>query len=201
MSKFKIKLKLQGLDLEVEGSREDLPQLSAQLGAQLTGLIQPALALVEGGSTNDVSPRAADVVTEGETPKRKKKRAARTVGAANTDTSDTTIDWTHDPRKWGSPTQNWNTLQKSIWLIYVASKEKGLSELTQSQITATFNKHFKQAGTIMGSNVARDLGKKKLGRDALVGENTTKSPSAWFLTETGEAQAQKLISGQPSEAE
>jgi hypothetical protein len=38
MSKFKFKLKLQGLELEMEGSRDDIPLIAHNLGNQLTGL-------------------------------------------------------------------------------------------------------------------------------------------------------------------
>jgi hypothetical protein len=60
-------------------------------------------------------------------------------------------------------------------------------------IAKTFNQHFKQASTIRGSNVSRDLGNAKLTAPALVGEDTTKHPSLWFLTDEGRNRAQALI--------
>ena len=39
MSKFKFKLKLQGLELEMEGAREDIPLMAQNLGNQLTGTL------------------------------------------------------------------------------------------------------------------------------------------------------------------
>jgi hypothetical protein len=37
MSKFTIKVKLQGLEIEVEGTREDAPKIASQLGKRLPG--------------------------------------------------------------------------------------------------------------------------------------------------------------------
>jgi hypothetical protein len=47
-SKFKITLKLQGFELQVEGSREDIPMLTKNVSAQLAGMLMPATNMVEG---------------------------------------------------------------------------------------------------------------------------------------------------------
>ena len=199
MSKFKIKLKLQGLELEVEGSREDLPHLSKNLSDQITGLIQPAVALVSGEEAPETIPQSGLVIegTATDTTRKKRKKTTRTnnnpSSAAVTEGS--AIDWVHDPQKWGSPSQTWKAWEKAIWLIYVVSKETETTQLSHVQIVATFNKHFKQAKTIAPFNVARDLGRKKSGKEALVGENTVKSPSEWFLTDEGRKYAEKLAAG------
>jgi hypothetical protein len=52
MSKFTVKVKLQGLEIEVEGTREDAPRLAQQIGKQLGGLLQaPALLASGNGDT------------------------------------------------------------------------------------------------------------------------------------------------------
>ena len=51
MSKFKFKLKLQGLELEMEGAREDIPLMAQNLGNQLTdscSLLQTWLRMTKG---------------------------------------------------------------------------------------------------------------------------------------------------------
>jgi hypothetical protein len=87
----------------------------------------------------------------------------------------------------------WTSLQKSLWLLYVVENILSKSELTVTQISETFNKHFRQAKTIRPSNVSRDLGQKKIGNKALVGENTTVTPSSWYLTEEGKKFVQNLL--------
>jgi hypothetical protein len=103
------------------------------------------------------------------------------------------IEWQHDASKYGNPQQSWNTAKKAIWIIYVVAKEANLSQLTASQITDTFNRKFKQAGSIRATNVSRDLGLAKLKTPALTGEDTTKSVSEWFLTDGGSKFAQEAI--------
>src|SRR4051812_29201836 len=48
MAKFHIKLKLQGLELEVDGTRDDLPVLREALAQQFSGLLGPATDLADG---------------------------------------------------------------------------------------------------------------------------------------------------------
>jgi hypothetical protein len=48
LSKFMIKLKLQGLELEIDGSREEMPNITQNLGRQIAGMLQPAGAIIEG---------------------------------------------------------------------------------------------------------------------------------------------------------
>lgn len=198
MSKFKITLKLQGLELEIEGSKDDIPHLSKNVANQLAGLIAPAAATASIGAEHEqqirtINPGGGEPLKK---PRRKKANSNKTISPSG-DRHSNSIDWVHDPEKWGSPQQTWNTADKSIWLLYVVEKEQHLTELSQPEITSTFNKHFKQAGILKPSNVSRDLGKKKSGTKdapALVGENTTKSPSTWFLTDAGKKHAEKLIS-------
>lgn len=77
--------------------------------------------------------------------------------------------------------------------MYVVSQELKLSQLTAPQIADTFNRKFKQAGLIRGTNVSRDLGNLKTRNPSQVGEDTTQTVSEWFLTDAGIAQAQETI--------
>lgn len=45
MSKYKFRLKITGLEMEYEGTREDIPVITKQLNQQFGGLISPEKAL------------------------------------------------------------------------------------------------------------------------------------------------------------
>jgi len=201
MAKFRIKLKLQGLDLEIEGSRDDAPLIAQQLGTQFAGLLQPAAQIVVGDDGDEVpanvllapSAASADSGSGGRKRAPKKKRSVPVAAADGGLSDEAPLDWRHDPSKWGSPKQEWNTATKAIWLLYVASKETDQTEISAKRIANTFNKHFKQAGKIQSFNITRDLGKQKVGKDAPVSEDTTQPTSPWFLTESGIRRAQALV--------
>lgn len=198
MSKFKIKLKLQGLDLEIEGSKDDIPAISRNLADQVSGLLMPAANIVEGsdpGSAREllnVTPNIPPV-----SQSRGKRRPATTrratplsSGAGN---SVEAFDWRHDAAAFGNPVQTWTTADKSMWLLYVVSKQQVTQEMSAPQIANTFNKHFRQAGPIRANNVSRDLGRFKTSPPPRVSEDSTKNPSVWFLTDEGIKHAETLV--------
>jgi hypothetical protein len=195
MSKFKVKFKITGLEFEIEGSREDVPLISRNLASQFGGMFTPAANIVQGSSPAlgrdpiEVTP-AAPISGSG----RSNRRTSRRVSAADVSKPSKVFDWNHNVQEWGSPAQAWNPLQKSIWLLYVAKAQGVTTEMTTSQIANTFNKHFRQSGVIRPSNVSRDLGKAKTLPPSKVGEDSTKDPSTWFLTEQGEKTAVELVS-------
>lgn len=201
MAKFRIKLSLQGLDLEIEGSREEAPLIAQSLTRQFSGLLQPATDIVDGNEVPSPRPQADLILTVPPPPasgggrrgSRRRRNQAPTATADNG--SDQPLDWVHDPAKWGMPRQSWNTANKAIWLLYVVSSELGQNELTARTIAATFNKHFKKANQILQHNVSRDLGKakQKAGKNSPIAEDTTKEPPGWFLTDAGVAKAQNLV--------
>jgi hypothetical protein len=192
MSKFKFKLKLQGLEMEMEGSREDIPLMAQNLGNQLAGLMQPAADMAAGNlSEYDGAPITIDHSTGDRT--KGKKRRKRSLVAQLSSGDAAAIEWQHNSSKYGNPQQAWNTAKKAIWVIYVVAHEAGISQLTATQIAETFNRKFKQAGLIRATNVSRDLGAAKLKNPAFTGEDTSKSISEWFLTDAGSKAAQDSI--------
>jgi len=198
MSKFKVKMKLQGFELEIEGSREDVPLIAQNLSQQLSGLMAPAGAIIDGQSLNTPLTSAPAILTAGSTDtsstKRKSRRHSGNPKTPPDIAVESVVHWRHDSTKYGSPQQEWVTADKAIWLLYVVKMETQTAELSANQIFSTFNKHFKQAGIIQKFNVKRDLGKLKVGKGAaLVGEDTTKDPSCWYLTASGDKKAQELI--------
>lgn len=191
MSKFKIRLKIQGFELEVEGTREDIPTITQNIGQEFAGMLAPVAQIVEGENPNQTN--MAPTNGSGTSENIRKKRVRKTISTRE-GTDVEAVDWVHDASKWGNPLQDWSTSEKSIWLLYVAKNEKGTGELSLGQITKTFNKHFKQAKLIIQGNVGRDLGKLKVKPDAWVGEDTTKTPTTWFLTQNGQKEAERLVS-------
>lgn len=190
MGKFKVKFKIQGLELEVEGERDEIPQVTSAIQHQLGNLLSAPKAIT-GTDVTLMSPAAPapEAVANAS-----RKRANRGRSSAPSDKGAVTpLDFRHDPQKYGNPDQSWKTLQKSIWLLFVSEQQASTSEMSGGIIAATFNKHFRQAGEIKVGNVNRDLGVAKGKNPALLGEDTTKQPPAWYLTAAGKTAAQKLI--------
>jgi hypothetical protein len=193
MSKFKIKMKLSGFELEIEGSKEDVPNIQQALSQQLGGLLQPAAGLIEETPQPQMKTIESEPVTAPPVRNNKpRKRAASTAAPRSSGSeSDAALsNWPRDITKYCAPTQSWSTREKSLWVMYVALKEEIAAELSTNQIRSTFNKHYRQAKTIDTSNINRDLGRLK---GKLVLEDVDKSPSAWFLTDAGIAAVEQEL--------
>jgi hypothetical protein len=193
MAKFKVRFKIEKLELEIEGERETLPAITHGLKQQMTGFLQAPATVI---GIEELPRVPSTVISDGNggrevTPKRKRRNRS----SETEDSASAPIDFRHDSTKWGNPKQEWTTVQKAMWLLFVLSKQTEHKELGYTCIAETFNKHFRQAKAIQKGNVGRDLGKAKLA--SLVGEDTTKTPSAWYLTSEGEKTVQKLI-GEPN---
>jgi len=52
MGKFRIRLKVQGLEVEVDGEREDIPAITSAVNSQLTAQVAPPFRpiLAKGGN-------------------------------------------------------------------------------------------------------------------------------------------------------
>jgi len=191
MSKFKIKMKLTGFELEIEGSKDDVPSIQQALSQQLGGLLQPAAGLIDEAPLPQMKTIEAEAAQQPARNGKAKKRPAQSSARSNSAESDVPLaPWPRDVSKYVSPTQAWNTRDKALWILYVAHQEKIASEASGIQIRDTFNLHYRQAKPITLSNVNRDLGRVK---GQLVGEDMKTTPPSWFLTETGVAAvAQKI---------
>ncbi len=198
MAKFKVKLKIKGFELEVEGEKKDVQQITNQLGNQLNNMVSPVAQIAESSDAN-----YQDIPNGNKLPSKQTKNnrtISKNSSSKNTNSSSSTsgsskkrdrtpavaLDLNVDPNKWTIPTQEWSTLEKSLWLLYMLKKEMKVNEARAKDIAATYNKHLRQTGEVRPTNVARDLGKSKSGKSALVGENTQDFPYKWYLTETGE---------------
>jgi hypothetical protein len=195
MSKFRLKMKLQGFELEIEGTRDDVPQIAQSLSRQIGGMFEPAAQIITGDASEISEAEQISAPEALPAPaKRKRSPKKRTATASTSAGADSdALDWRHDSSKWGMPQQSWKTAAKSIWLLYVAREATNEREMSAARIASTFNKHFRQANRVMPNNVSRDLGKQKLKTPAPVGEDTSKDPPQWFLTDEGVRQARALI--------
>lgn len=192
MSRFKMEFELQGLKVKIEGSREDASLITQNLGGQIAGVLQPMAQIIDGSTSTldgDIEASTADVP-----PKKARKRRQPSVSYSVSKDDSAALDFPISPEKFGVPRQAWKTADKALWLIYVLKESNKGDQHTTRTIVETFNKHFKQSGKITTSNVTRDLGRLKANeRPAPVGEDSTKEPSTWYLTEEGQKRAQKLV--------
>ncbi len=182
MAKFKMRMKLTGFELELEGERADIPVMAANLGQQFSQLLVPAANIADGTRPRAIdaiaSPQAAPV--EANAPGRRSS-TRRVNGLSGKKAPTEAVDFTHDTSKWGNPLQSWNPTSKAIWLLHVVECAVGTKELAAAEISATFNKHFKAFGRIITGNVSRDLKKSKSGANALFIEDSDASPHKWSL--------------------
>jgi hypothetical protein len=200
MSKFKIKMKLTGFELEIEGSKDDVPNIQQALSQQLNGLLQPPAGLIEEApppQMKTIEPESVVALPTRTTKARKRPVSTVSPRSNGSDSESALNNWPRDITKYCAPAQAWSTREKVLWVLYVALKEEIAAELSTPQIKSTFNLHYRQAKTIDTSNINRDLGRLK---GKLVLEDVTKSPPAWFLTETGvtvvEQQINKMKQGE-----
>lgn len=200
MSRFKMEFELQGLKVKIEGSREDASLITQNLGGQIAGVLQPITQIIDG--TANTSGNETEVsLTESPSKKHRKRRQSSIAHSASKDES-AALDFKISPEKFGVPRQTWKTAEKALWLIYVLQDSNKGDQHTTRTIVETFNKHFKQSGTITTSNVTRDLGRLKTNeRPSPIGEDSTKEPATWYLTDEGRKRAQKLVAAALGDSE
>lgn len=210
-NKFKVRVKLQGFELEMEGTRDDVPMIAHNVGQQLAGIIGPVAEIAQGEDVTETEIAPSHTSGNGSSaqvqppPRKRAQRNRRPSGSSSAprDASEETAPaWNHDPSRWGVPTQEWSTADKALWLLYVISQETTQRDLSAGMLVTLFNDKFRQSGKIRPSNVSRDFGLLKTRAPALVSDDTTKSTVHWFLTQAGEHKAQELVRralGQPTD--
>jgi len=190
MSKFTIKVKLEKLEIEVEGSREDAPLIAKRVGQQMGGLLQPALLATGNGNA---PANVVDAEVETENGAGKKKKGKKTGGR----TAAELLNFVHDPSQYGSPLQAWTTTQKAIWFLHVVGKQANVTQLTGTNIANNFNKFFKVSGAINSGNVITGRERERLkGANSTVGADQTDGTAKYFLTQSGTTLAERLGRGE-----
>lgn len=187
MSRLKVTFEIQALKLHIEGDRDAVHEVTGALQQQMGSLIGVPQALVDGQTVQPGEKNVTPTEIVAETIKRKTKRGRKPKADP---VEVPALELQHDAEKWGNPLQNWTTAQKSIWLLFLVEQQNLGSEMSAAQIEATFNKHFRHANRIYRRYVTRDLSKEK---GNLVGEDTGKEPTAWYLTQAGKEYAQNLV--------
>jgi hypothetical protein len=199
VTKFRVKLKLTGLELEVEGSREDVPLLTKSIASQLAGVMMPAANIVEGKATpllgREAIPGTAQLVQQPAASVRapRKRRAPFSGGDGVQNAAATSIVWQHDADTWGAPQQSWKAVDKTVWLLYVAKQVGATPEMSVMQMVTTFDKLFRTAGRLNKGNIARDFTKLNSEPPPKVQMNGTVDPATWYLTDAGIKHAENLV--------
>src|SRR6266446_10762212 len=142
MAKFRIRLRVQALELEIDGEREDIPLITRAVGQQFSGLIEPA----EVAANGQKQLRVESASTEADGSKGKPARRTRT-NKSPADTAEP-IQFRHDSAKYGNPLQTWGVGDKCVWLLYVLKHGANTKEASAPQLVATFKLHFKAAGKL-----------------------------------------------------
>jgi|SRR5581483_3831758 len=187
MAKFRIRLKVQALELEVDGERQDLPAITNAVQHQLAGMIidpeviteEPKQLTSGNGSSNGAGGQDED----GKKKQRRERRTPRAGEAAEP------LEFRHDAAKYGNPIQAWTLEEKCIWLLYVLKKSANMNEVSGPVLAATFNKYFKPTGRVHPPHVTIKLAKKKMENPTPIGQDKDN----YYLTEEGDRQAQQLI--------
>jgi hypothetical protein len=182
MGKLKVRLSFKEFSLELEGSREEVPQLGQNLGRQLAGLIAAPAANVVPGA---IPPVAVNEHVNGSAERGKKARPRKANSKAETPTK-----WVYDGQQYGKPSQNWLTTDKAMWVLYVTDKVMGIKRMGAAQITSIFNKHYQEAKTIHRGNVYNGFESSRKAENAPVGKH---EDGTFFLTQEGYKQVGKLI--------
>jgi hypothetical protein len=187
MSKFVVKIKMQSLEIEVEGTQENGPRLAQRVGDQIGALLKPSL-LIDAGRNG--GPILEEPTHGGDKGKSNRRRSGSGGGGAK---SSDDVTFTHNPAQHGSPTQEWTTTQKAIWLLWLANSDKPLSGYS---IAKAFNREFKSAKAINNGNVNRGLEKERLkGAASTVGADTSDGTTRYYLTDAGKAVGAQLAKG------
>jgi len=179
---FKVTVKLEKLEIHVEGDREIAPEIANNVSHQIAEVFQPS-GLLEAPA--DGKNRVINVPAASVTPARRQRR--RTAGRAEPPgAASVPIDWNHSASKWGTPIQGWKQWQKVLWLLSVVEQEtQNKNGLTSTVIAEVFNRNFRASGLLRSANIARDLAGKADYFGSFGGN--------WFLKQGGKDEALKLV--------
>jgi hypothetical protein len=184
MPKFRVRLKVQGLELEIDGERGDIPAITGAVQQQFTGLLEAADAAADGQKQLKAAPESATGDASSKSRSTRRSRSSRASGE-----NAEPLEFRHDSGTYGNPLQTWSVAEKCIWLLYVIKSIANVKEISAAQLTATFNDDFKAAGRLHPPLVTRELTKAKGQNPAPVGEDKEQ----WFLTDEGDRQAKALV--------
>lgn len=189
MGKFEIDFSVEKLQFKIKGERDVIPIATHALQQHLVGLLKPvdAAAAAENRGERPVVDVSIEPGNGGA------RKSVRSSGRKGGDKVEQAVGFKHDTAKYGNPRQEWSIGQKVVWLLHIVQEQAGKASLTAPVIAATFNKQFREAGRLNPRNIKRDLKSIKVKTPCPIGEDTSKSPSEWFLIESGKKQAVQLV--------
>lgn len=181
LANFQVTFELKELKIHVTGDREIAPMIANNAGRQFSSILSPA-GLIDApkNGQGDNGNKVIDAPVLTVRGKRKKAQVATDENAV------APLTWVHDSSRWGAPAQNWKTLQKSAWLLFVVGQALGKPDLSAGEISDIFKANFRDAGPPRPSNIARDLAKDT----TLFGEENGR----FFLKQAGKDLAETLVS-------
>jgi hypothetical protein len=178
---FKVTVKVEKLEIHVEGDRQIVPEIANSVSRQIAEVIQPKALL--GAPTDGHNPIIDVPAASAASGRRPRRRAA---GATGTGSATSAIAWNHDVAKWGTPVQDWKQWQKIAWLLWVVEHEAGRKNgLTSTEMANVFKEKFRAAGLLNRPNIARDL----TGKTDYFGS----VDGCWFLKQGGKDEAARLV--------
>jgi hypothetical protein len=184
MSKFRVKVELQGLKFEIEGDREIGSTIAQNVANQIANVMQPA-ALLEAPKNGQNGHGHVVVDAAPGIPVRKRRKSpAKSGGSADGDGAPV-VNWNHDPTKWGAPLQTWKQPQKINWLLHVVEQETGKKDLAPAEMVDIFRLKFRDAGLLHRGNIPKNLGNNPEFFGSVDGR--------WFLKQGGKDAAANLI--------
>jgi hypothetical protein len=107
MANFRIRMKVQGFELEVDGEREDIPAITNAVKDQLGGFVISGDVVTDGRKQLEATNRGTTDDDKG--GRRRNRNAGRSSEAAAA-----AIEFRHDAAKYGNPIQDWIAAQKCI---------------------------------------------------------------------------------------
>lgn len=195
------KLEVAKFEVEVTGERNEIPALRDAAMKHVQGVLSRGGQVIDGAAVQGALPfgnsgKPIEVTTTAEvdvtTPKRGQRRgrlSAKHTGSTNA----APLEWKPDPQRFGEPKVDWSNFEKGAWLLYCHMKENSSQGLAAEVITATFNKHFPKFKQIVFSYLGRDLQRNATKAEPYVTEDSSMTPSTWYLTEYGEKLVENLI--------
>lgn len=183
MAKFHVRLKVQALELEIDGERADIPLITNAVEQQFKGLLAAPDAAADG-QKQKIIVETPGTDTTGRSRTGRRNRSTKPAGETVEP-----LKFRHDSAKYGNPVQTWLVADKCIWLLYVIKNLAGTGEVSAAQLTATFNDQFKAAGKFHPPLLSRELTKARGQNPAPVGEDK----ELWYLTAEGERRAKELV--------
>ena len=182
-AKFKINIEIEKLKIQIEGDRQIAPEIATNVANQISTMLQPAAyieAPKDGQNSGPVIEGGASA-----SPRRSRRRSG-VKQSSPVDGSASSIDWSHDTGKWGTPLQSWKQWQKIAWLLCVVEAEGVRANgLTPTEMTDLFKNKFRSAGLLTRQTIGRDLG----NNPNYFGE----TDGRWFLKQSGKEMAANLI--------